>query len=283
MRLPCQFVSRAMRPRYSSILRAVPTAVAKPHSSCSPVKLICNEWRLGGGRVVSANVHCAPWLQNVRHFSSQDKKEGIIKMWNEERGFGFITPSGGGEDVFLHRSGLGEGVSPAVGDSVLYDEQWDDKKGKHRASGVTVSSSGVGDSGSSRSASSPQRARPAGYTVVGSFADWSVGRDRMSGDGSRLRHRIVVRSSAEDAPGDSKVKREQFQILGDGSWDKRLYPAGGSDETVVVLKPGGAPSRAAMDGKGHGRNWAVEGRAGSAFDIEFDPDTKSVSCESASE
>ena len=28
--------------------------------------------------------------------------EGIIKSWNDERGFGFIEPSPGGQEIFVH-------------------------------------------------------------------------------------------------------------------------------------------------------------------------------------
>ena len=36
--------------------------------------------------------------------------EGTIKFFNEAKGFGFITPSTGGQDVFVHASGLNESV-----------------------------------------------------------------------------------------------------------------------------------------------------------------------------
>ena len=34
------------------------------------------------------------------------QKEGTVKFFNETKGFGFITPSSGGQDVFVHSTGL---------------------------------------------------------------------------------------------------------------------------------------------------------------------------------
>ena len=33
-------------------------------------------------------------------------QEGVVKFFNETKGFGFITPSNRGSEVFVHSSGL---------------------------------------------------------------------------------------------------------------------------------------------------------------------------------
>ena len=48
-------------------------------------------------------------------------KTGVVKFFNEEKGFGFITPSNGGDEVFVHVSGLSENVRQD--DAVRYDIQ----------------------------------------------------------------------------------------------------------------------------------------------------------------
>lgn len=45
---------------------------------------------------------------------------GTVKFFNEEKGFGFITPDAGGKDVFVHVKAL-NGTSLNEGDTVSYE------------------------------------------------------------------------------------------------------------------------------------------------------------------
>jgi cold shock protein len=53
-------------------------------------------------------------------------QEGTVKFFNETKGFGFITPSAGGADVFVHVSGLQDDIRE--NDRVSFEVQ-DGKKG----------------------------------------------------------------------------------------------------------------------------------------------------------
>ncbi|HKX95381.1 MAG TPA: cold shock and DUF1294 domain-containing protein [Methylibium sp.] len=46
---------------------------------------------------------------------------GEIVRWDESRGFGFIRPSGGGQDVFVHQRACHAALRPAIGVRVHYE------------------------------------------------------------------------------------------------------------------------------------------------------------------
>ncbi|WP_313240908.1 DUF1294 domain-containing protein [Stutzerimonas kunmingensis] len=48
------------------------------------------------------------------------EQRGTLKSWNDQKGFGFICPEQGGEDVFAHISAVHGERRPLVGDRVLY-------------------------------------------------------------------------------------------------------------------------------------------------------------------
>jgi CspA family cold shock protein len=59
--------------------------------------------------------------------------KGTVKFFNETKGFGFITPEYGGEDVFVHSSGLNDNIRE--NDSVSYEVE----NGKKGLNAVNVS------------------------------------------------------------------------------------------------------------------------------------------------
>ncbi len=64
--------------------------------------------------------------------------EGTLKSWNDERGFGFIEPLQGGQEVFVHVTAFGTQANrPPVGQLLLFEVEFG-PKGKKRAKQVVV-------------------------------------------------------------------------------------------------------------------------------------------------
>ncbi|MDP5169898.1 MAG: cold shock domain-containing protein [Bacteroidia bacterium] len=57
---------------------------------------------------------------------------GVVKFFDDTKGFGFITPDAGGKDVFVHVNDLTTDI--AEGDKVSYDV----KEGKKGLNAVAV-------------------------------------------------------------------------------------------------------------------------------------------------
>jgi CspA family cold shock protein len=67
---------------------------------------------------------------------------GVVKWFNPTKGFGFIQPNGGGQDVFVHisaveRAGLS---SLAEGQTISYDLEQDRRSGKSSATNLRIDS-----------------------------------------------------------------------------------------------------------------------------------------------
>jgi cold shock protein len=64
---------------------------------------------------------------------------GKLKMWNADRGFGFIADDAGGPDMFLHITALqASGIDPENlqrGDRLIFDVE-STREGKTKASNV---------------------------------------------------------------------------------------------------------------------------------------------------
>jgi CspA family cold shock protein len=66
--------------------------------------------------------------------------QGTVKWFNSEKGFGFITPDGGGQDAFVHISAVERaGISQLrEGDKVSFELVADRKSGKMSADKLAI-------------------------------------------------------------------------------------------------------------------------------------------------
>ena len=63
------------------------------------------------------------------------REQGTVSRWTD-RGFGFITPDDGGDDLFCHFSNIEDGNGLEPGAIVEFVKVFDDRKGKERAEQV---------------------------------------------------------------------------------------------------------------------------------------------------
>ena len=70
------------------------------------------------------------------------EQRGTLNKWNDDKGFGFIQPAGGGAQVFVHISAVRGDRRPQAGDEVLYvpgrDEQGRPRAQHMRHAGLSL-------------------------------------------------------------------------------------------------------------------------------------------------
>jgi cold shock protein len=64
--------------------------------------------------------------------------QGKIKMYNDDKGFGFIKPDDGSNDIFFHVTALREDDEISVGKVVTFEMGIDPKSGKPKAVSVDL-------------------------------------------------------------------------------------------------------------------------------------------------
>ena len=81
-----------------------------------------------------------PILSRFELMGRIDVATGVVKWFNSTKGFGFIQPDDGGQDVFVHISAVERaGLSGlAEGQKISYEVQVDRKRGKSSAENLRV-------------------------------------------------------------------------------------------------------------------------------------------------
>lgn len=91
---------------------------------------------LCGGVAFTAPIGALHAMQS-RHSSPFMMATGTAVRWNTQKGFGFITPDDGGDDIFCHFSAIEDGDMLKEGAKISFEKVYDETKGKERAEQVT--------------------------------------------------------------------------------------------------------------------------------------------------
>ena len=69
-----------------------------------------------------------------------DMQTGTVKFFNTTKGFGFIAPEGGGDDVFVHISALQRSGLDTIneGDKVQFNTAVNQRSGKTAVDSISI-------------------------------------------------------------------------------------------------------------------------------------------------
>ena len=128
-----------------------------------------------------------------------DGADGTVSWYDEGKGFGFLTPDDGGEDVFVHARALADGLlSLAEGDRVVFDVVAGDRGPQARDVSLAGGSRSASRDVQRRAAASGRASvRPGEGVVVRYDADRGFGFIRPDAGGDDLFVHVSVVSGTE--------------------------------------------------------------------------------------
>merc|ERR1712032_1481278 len=90
-------------------------------------------------RPLAARAAVRPVFAFTRFFSSetQERLSGVCKWFNSEKGYGFITPSDNGNDVFVHQSGINCDGFRSIAEAAQVEYEIIEENGRLKAVNVT--------------------------------------------------------------------------------------------------------------------------------------------------
>ena len=103
------------------------------------------------------------------------RTHGVLTKWNDDRGFGFIAPAGGGDEIFVHVSAFPrDGFRPRLGELISF-ETGPGPNGKPRAVQIMRPVGQAASSRVPRGAARPARPTTSLATVFGFLAILAIG------------------------------------------------------------------------------------------------------------
>ncbi|HEY8879246.1 MAG TPA: cold shock domain-containing protein [Roseateles sp.] len=158
------------------------------------------------------------------------RSTGILRSWNDERGFGFIAPTEGGAELFVHISEFPrDGSRPVAGETVSF-ERGRGKNGKPQAVKVVRSAVGLVQSQRRSSGRQPRWSGWLGTVLVlclvAAVLNWAYGRYQAGAHRRHLESLPPVAVPAEEAAAstspdfrcDGRTHCSQMKSCAEATW-----------------------------------------------------------------
>ena len=121
-------VSSAVRAVVASAIANVLSHAYQRHQHAFQRHVASVSWSAGG---------FDRFRDSAKAATAATKATGKALSWTAAKGFGFIKPDDGGEELFCHFSSILDGKALKVGATVSFVKKYDERKGKDRAEEVT--------------------------------------------------------------------------------------------------------------------------------------------------